>query len=127
MIMKKLIVSLACCALVAPLAMGKDSKKASKQQQGGTHIAVLSAERGITVTAPNANARMEYGEVSGYQPAGTVVVRQDGAGRYVLDEPGRIVNRRGELVTGTLRTGTRVQVYFTGDNGSKTLDRIVVY
>lgn len=126
MIMKKVIVSLACCALVAPLAFGKDSKKASKKQ-GGTHIAVLSAERGVTVTAPNNTTRMEYGEVSGYQPAGTVVVRQDGAGRYVLDEPSRIVNRRGEIITGTLRAGTRVQVFFTGDNGSKTLDHIVVY
>ena len=126
MIIKKVVVSLACCALVAPLAFGKDSKKTSKKQ-GGMHIAVLSAERGVTVTAPNTITRMEYGEVSGYQPAGTVVVRQDGAGRYVLDEPGRILNRRGEIVSGTLRAGTRVQVFFTGDNGSKTLDHIMVY
>ena len=126
MIMKKLIVSLACCALVAPLAFGKESKKASKKQ-GGLHIAVLSSERGVTVTAPTTATRLEYGEVSGYQPAGTVVVRQDGAGRYVLDNPGRVLNRRGEIVTGTLRAGTRVQVFFTGDNGSKTLDHIVVY
>ena len=126
MIMKKIIVSLACCALVAPLAFGKDSKKASKKQKG-THIAVLSAERNVTVTAPATVTRVEYGEVSGFQPPGTVVVRQDGAGRYVLDDPGRILNRRGEIVTGTLRAGTRVQVYFTGDNGSKTLDHMVVY
>jgi hypothetical protein len=124
MIMKKLIVSLACCALVAPLAFGKDTKKMSKK---ATHIAVLSSESAVTVTAPDNTKRMEYGEVSGYQPAGTVIVRQDGAGRYVLDEPGRIVNRRGEIVSGQLRAGTRVRVFFTGDNGSKTLDHIVVY
>jgi hypothetical protein len=123
MIMKKVIISLACCALIAPLAFAKDSKKSKKE----THIAVLSAERAITVTAPDNTKRMEYGEVSGYQPAGTVVVRQDGAGRYVLDEPGRIVNRRGEIVSGSLRAGTRVRVFFTGDNSSKTLDHIVVY
>ena len=126
MITKRMIVSLACCALVAPLAFGKDSKKASKKDRA-THIAVLSAERGVTVTAPNPTAIMEYGEVSGYQPTGTVVIRQDGAGSYVLDESGRIFNRRGEAVTGALRAGTRVQVYFAGDNGSKTIDHVVVY
>lgn len=125
MIMKKLIVSLACCALVAPLAFGKDTKKKVSTKE--THIAVLSAESAVTVTAPDNTKRMEYGEVSGYQPAGTVIVRQDGAGRYVLDEPGRIVNRRGEIVSGQLRAGTRVRVFFTGDNGSKSLDHIVVY
>ena len=117
--MNKLIVSMACCALVAPLAFAKDNKTNKRT--------LAYIEPSVTVTAPNANARMELGEVAAFQPAGSVVIKQDGAGRYVLDEPGHIFNRRGEAVGGALRAGTRVQVYFNGDNGSKTIDRIVVY
>ena len=120
--MKKVIVSLACCALVAPLAFGKDSKN-----RKGTHIAVVSATRAITVTAPSPVTRMELGEVTGFQPAGVAVIHQSGAGRFVLDEPGRVINRRGEVVTTALRPGTRVQVYFSESNGSKTIDHVVVY
>ena len=119
--MKIMIVSLACCALVAPLAFGKDSKKKAM------HMGVLSAERAVTVTAPNNNMKAEGGEVTGYQPAGMLVVRQNGPGYFVLDEPGRIFNRRGEAVTSAIRPGTQVQVYFAGDGASKAIDHVVVY
>jgi hypothetical protein len=117
--MKKILVSLACVALIAPLALAKDSKQ-KKRTMG-------YLERGVTVTAPSTITRMELGEVAPYQPAGTLVVRQDGPGRYVLDEPGHIFNRRGEMVTSNLRPGTRVQVYFAGNGDSKTVDHVVVY
>jgi len=117
--MKKVILSLACCALVAPLAFSKDTKHSKRT--------LAYIEPSVTVTAPNPNARMELGEVAAFQPVGSVVIKQDGAGRYVLDDPAHMFNRRGEAVNGILRAGTRVQVYFNGDNGSRTIDRIVVY
>ena len=117
--MKKIFVSLACCALIAPLALAKDSKQ-KKHTMG-------YMERGVTVTAPASLSRVALGEVAAYQPAGTLVVRQDGPGRFVLDEPGHVFNRRGEIVNATLRPGTRVQVFFAGDGASKTIDHVVVY
>lgn len=118
--MKKVIVTMACCALVAPLAFAKDSKKK-------LHLGVVSAERAVTVTAPRTVTQVEMGEVAAYQPSGAVVVRQDGPGRYVLDEPGHIFNRRGESISSALRPGTRVQVFFAGDRTSRTVDHVVVY
>ena len=117
--MKKVIVSLACCALIAPLALAKEPKQ-KKHTMG-------YVQQGVTVTAPNTVTKMELGEVASYQPRGAVVVRQDGPGRFVLDEPGHVFNRRGELVSGTLRAGTGVEVYFVGDGASKTIDHVVVY
>ena len=117
--MKKLIASLVCCALVAPLAFGKDSKKR-------LHLATISA-RPVTVTAPNIITQMEEGQVAGFQPAGSVIIQQDGPGRFTLDDPGRVLNRRGEVVTGPLRRGALVQVYFAENGSVKTVDHIVVY
>ena len=117
MIMNKVILGMACCALVAPLAFAKDTKHNKRT--------LAYIEPSVTVTAPNANARMELGEVAAFQPTGSLVIKQDGAGRYELDQAGRIFNRRGEAVSGSLRAGTRVQVYFASDNA--TIDRIVVY
>jgi len=115
--LKTTIVSVACCALIAPLALAKDSKQKKRT--------MAFVEPSVTVTAQNPYAKMALGEVADYQPTGTLVVHQDGAGRYVLDEPGHIFNRRGEAVSGTLRPGTRVQVYFATDGVS--IDRVVVY
>jgi hypothetical protein len=121
-IIKKTILVLACCALVAPLAFSKDTKKI---QTRPWHLGFV--ERGVTVTAPGTVNRIECGEVTGYQPAGTVVIRQDGAGYFVLEDATRILNRRGEMVRGAIRAGTRVQVYFASIDGSPAIDHVVVY
>ena len=118
---KQVIVSLICCALVAPLAFGKDTKKKR------LHVATLSARPGVTVTAPPVITRVEEGEVAGFQPAGTVVIQQSGPGRFILDDASRVLNRRGEVVSGPLRRGTLVQVYFAETEGVKTIDHVVVY
>jgi len=54
-------------------------------------------------------------------------IRQDDAGYFVLEDATKIVNRRGEIVRGTLRQGTRVEVYFASVDGSKEIDHVVVY
>jgi len=117
--MNKIVVSLACCALIAPLALAKEPKP-KKHTMG-------YVQQGVTVTAPSTITKTVLGEVAAFQPAGKLVVQQDGPGRYVLDEPGHVFNRRGEMVKGALRPGTGVEIYFAGDGASKTIDHVVVY
>jgi len=109
--MKKVLISVACCALVAPLAFG----------QGPT-----TTEQGITVTGTSPTATVESREAARYQPRKTLVVRNEGPGRYVLDGWGHVVNRKGERVRSAIRPGARVRVYFANYGGVKTLDRVVV-
>ena len=120
-LMKKLIGSIACCALMAPLAFGKDTK-----QTRPWHFAFIT-ERPVTVTATSPNIRVEGGAAAVYQPAGTLVVHQDGPGLYILEARGRVFNNRGEIMQGAVRPGTRMHVYFTKDDaGVQSVDHIVV-
>ena len=124
--MKKIIVSIACCALIAPLAFGKDQNGKSSKRTRAWHFAFVT-ERPITISAPSTNARVAGGAAAGYQPAKTLVVQQDGAGRYVLDEAGRVFDSKGEVVRTAIKPGTRVHVYFaTDDAGVQTIDHVVV-
>jgi hypothetical protein len=109
--MKKLLISIACCAFVAPLAFG----------QGPT-----ATEQEVTVTGTSATATVEGGETARYQPRKTLVVHNEGAGRYVFNGRGHVFNSKGERVRSAIRAGTRVRVYFANYGGVKTLDRVVV-
>jgi hypothetical protein len=109
--MKKVIISLACCAFVAPLAFG----------QGPT-----ATEQGVTVTGTSPASMVEGGEAARYQPRKTLVVHNQGAGHYVLNGPGHVFNSRGDIVRSGIRPGTRVHVYFANYGGVKTVDRVVV-
>jgi hypothetical protein len=116
--MRKVILGIACCALVAPLAFGKDSKR--------TKDRAYVSEGGVTVTATGAPARVEGGAVASYQPARTLVVLQNGPGRYVLNGRGHVFNSRGELVRTPVTAGTPVRVYFANDGGVRTIDHVVI-
>jgi hypothetical protein len=109
--MKKLLISIACYALVAPLAFG----------QGPTVV-----EQGITVTGTSPVTAVESGETARYQPRKTLVVHNDGPVRYVLTGRGHVFNRKGERVRSAIRPGAKVRVYFANYGGVKTLDRVVV-
>src|SRR5438105_15954170 len=101
--MKKTIVILACCALIAPLASAKTHKK-------GT-----TTEEAITVTGTVVKTTSEEGAVANYQPVRTLVVRGDRSTdphKYVLEGPGHILNKRGELVQMPIQPGTRVHVFY---------------
>lgn len=118
-IMKKVIVSIACCALVAPLAFAKDKK--------GKELQRTDAETSVTVTATSPSQRVEGASAASYQPLGTIVVRQDGPGVYILEARGHVFNSRGEMVEGPVSPGTRMHVYFTKDDaGLQTVDRVVI-
>ena len=122
-IMKKVIISIACCALVAPLAFAKD-KKGKELQRSRAFLAETPMT--VTVTAPSPNQRVEGATAASYQPPGTIVVRQNGPGVYVLDR-GHVFNSRGETVTGPVTPGTRMHVYFIKDDaGLQMVDRVVI-
>ena len=115
--MKKIIVILACCALIAPLASAKTPKK-------GT-----TADEAITVTGTVVQTASEAGAAANYQPARTLVVNHsfpNDPRRYVLEGPGHIVNSRGELLHTPIQPGTRVRVYFVNTGDSRAIDHVVV-
>jgi hypothetical protein len=113
MITKKVIISIACCALTAPLAFGQGSQTATVEQE-------------LTVTGKGVITTIQGGEAASYQPPKTLVVRNEGPGRYVLNGPGHVFNSKGERVRTAIRPGTRVQVYFADNGGVRTIDHVVV-
>ena len=113
MITKTVVISIACCALVAPLAFGQGSQTATATEQ-------------LTVTGTSPVIAVEGGEAARYQPPKTLVVHQEGAGRYVLDGPGHVFNSKGERVQTKIRPGARVQVYYANNGGTRTIDHVVV-
>ena len=119
--MKKTIVTLACCALFAPLAFAQTGSKGTKQ---GT-----TTTEPITVTGTVIKMTTEEGAAANYQPFKTLVVRQDRSntpGSYVLKGPGHVVNKNGEVIQTAIKPGTRVQIYYANAGDSRTVDRVVV-
>ena len=113
MITKTVIISIACSALIAPLAFGQ-----------GSQTAIV--EKGVTVTATSPTTTVEGGQAASYQPPKTLVIRNEGGGQYILDGPGHVFNSKGEVVQTALRPGTHVHVYFANNAGVKTIDRVVL-
>jgi len=116
--MRKTVVTLACCALIAPLAFAQTRKKQT-----------VTTEQPITVTGTVVKTTSEEGAAANYQPFKTLVVREDHsnrAGNYLLEGPGHVVNRKGELVQTAVKAGTRVHVYFVDKGNSRVIDHVVV-
>ena len=119
--MKKAIVALAC-VLIVPLAFGQTSSTVKKQ---GASTAETITITGTTVT----EMPSEEGAAASYQPAKTLVIRTDGAkdsSRYVLNGPGRIVDKKGEVVRSPVKPGVRVRVYYVNTGDSRVVDHVVV-
>src|SRR6266446_6074738 len=117
--MKKTVVTLACCALIAPLAFAQTSSKHKRQ----------TATEPVTVTGAIITTTTEEGAAASYQPVKTLVVREDGSnnsGRYVLNGTGHVVNKAGEVVQTAIQPGTRVRVYYMDTGHSRVVDHVVV-
>src|SRR5437867_11352530 len=102
--MKKTVVTLACCALIAPVAFAQTRKKQT-----------VTTEQPITVTGTVVKTTSEEGAAANYQPFKTLVVREDRSNRpgsYMLEGAGHVVNRKGELVQTAIKLVARVHVYF---------------
>ncbi len=124
--MKKAIVTLAC-ALVVPLAFAQTSST-GKGHKGHGSTTTTTAEP-ITVTGTFIKMTTEEGAAASYQPAKTLVVREDGSnnpGSYVLKGRGRVVNKEGEVVQTAIRPGSRVRVYYVNTGDSRVVDHVVV-
>ena len=107
--MKKTVVTIAC-TLIALLTFAQPGSKSTK-----------TTTETITVTGTVIPSAIEDGAAANYQPAKTLVVREDNAnnaGRYVLNGPGHVVNKLGEVVQTAIKPGARVRVYYAnmGDN-----------
>jgi hypothetical protein len=118
--MKKAIISIACCALIAPLAFAKDPKQ---KKHTTAHV-----EQRVTVTGTTV-ITMEPGAAAIYQPAGTLVVNTDDPGdtnRYVLNGAGHVLDSKGQVIQTPIKPGSLVHVYFASAGGVKTIDHVVV-
>lgn len=116
--MNKLIVTLACCA-IAPLAFGQ-----SRSAQNGA----TKTENTVTVTGSIITA-MEDGAAASYQPAKTLVIRQDNVSkpaRYTLEGRGHVVDKKGDPVITAVQPGTRVRVFYTTVGDQRLIDHVVV-
>jgi hypothetical protein len=118
---KNTIVILACGALIAPMALAQSR---STQERRTTTI----TEQPITVTGTIITAIGE-GSAANYQPAKTLVIREDRSnspGSYVLNGPGHIVNKNGEVIRTAIKAGTHVRVYYVNAGDLRMVDHVVV-
>jgi hypothetical protein len=118
--MKKLIVTLAC-VLIALLAFAQPSSTDKKQAATTTEP--------VQVTGTIIRTTTEDGAAASYQPAKTLVVREDRSnnpGRYVLNGRGHVVNKAGEIIQTAIKPGARVRVYYADMGDLRMIDRVVV-
>ena len=121
MIMKTIVI-LACGALIAPVAFGQT--RSTHKRQTTTAI-----EQPITVTGTIIKMTTGEGSAASYQPFKTLVVREDRSntpGSYVLNGPGHVVNKNGEVIQTAIKPGTHVRVYYVSTGDSRTVDHVVV-
>ena len=116
--MKKTIVALACL-LLGSLAFAQPNPTDKKQ----------ATTEPITVTGTVLKMTTEEGAAANYQPAKTLVVREDRSntpGSYVLKGPGHVVNKNGEVIQTAIKPGTHVRVYYVNTGDSRMVDHVVV-
>jgi hypothetical protein len=114
---KKALVILACGVLIAPVAFSQPKQKASDTEQG------------VTVTGTIIKMTTGDGSAANYQPLKTLVVREDRSntpGSYVLNGPGHVVNKNGEVIQTAIKPGTHVRVYYVNTGDSRIVDHVVV-
>jgi hypothetical protein len=118
--MKKLLVTLGC-VVIAPLAFAQPGSTDKNQS-------ATTAEP-IKVTGTVVRTMTEEGAAASYQPAKTLVVREDRSNnpvRYVLNGRGHVVNQAGEIVQRAIKPGTRVRVYYADMGDLRMIDHVVV-
>ena len=116
--MKRTIVTLVVM-LIAPLAFAQTSSTHKRQATTTESITVT----GTIIPTP------EEGAAAGYQPAKTFVVREDKSnypGRYVLNGPGHVVDKNGQVVQTAIKPGAHVRVYYVNTGDSRVVDHVVV-
>jgi tRNA splicing endonuclease len=116
--MKRTIVTLGCL-LLAPLAFAQPSSTDKKQ----------TTTEPVTVTGAVIKMTTEEGAAASYQPIRTLVIREDNsqnAARYVVNGPGRVLNKAGQVVQTAIKPGARVLVYYANTSDLRTIDHVVL-
>ena len=119
---KETIVILTCGALIAPVALSQ-TRSTHKRQT------TAAVEQPITVTGTIIKMTTGEGSAANYQPLKTLVVREDRSntpGSYVLNGPGHVVNKNGEVIQTAIKPGTHVRVYYVNAGDSRMVDHVVV-
>jgi hypothetical protein len=108
--MRKLLVAPACM-LAAAAAFAQ------------TTTTTTTTER-VTVTGTYVG--VQEGTAGNYQPAKTLVVRTDNANpeRFELYGNGLVYDKLGRVVTGPIKPGTRVRVFYANMNGTRVVDHV---
>jgi hypothetical protein len=117
------IVVLACFALIAPTAFAQTRSTPKRQATTAT------TTEPITVTGTLTKITSEDGAAANYQPVKTLVVRQDRSnipGTYVLNGPGHVVNKAGEVIQTAIKPGTHVRIYYADMGDFRMIDHVVV-
>jgi hypothetical protein len=115
--MKKTVVTIAC-TLIVLLTFAQPGSKSTK-----------TTTETITVTGTVVPSAIEEGAAANYQPAKTLIVREDNSnssGRYVLNGAGHIVNKLGEIIQTGIKPGSRVRVYYANMGDLRMIDHVVV-
>jgi hypothetical protein len=118
------IVVLACLALIAPRAFAQTRSTPKRQATTAT-----TTTEPITVTGTLTKITSEDGAAANYQPVKTLVVRQDRSnipGTYVLNGPGHVVNKAGEVIQTAIKPGTHVRIYYADMGDFRMTDHVVV-
>ena len=71
----------------------------------------------------------EEGSAANYQPVRTLVVREDRsntAGSYVLNGPGHVVDKNGEVIRTAIKPGAHVRIYYAQTGDLRTVDHVVI-
>jgi hypothetical protein len=116
--MKNIVIAFAWL-LLAPLAFA---------QPGSTNKNQTTTEP-VTVTGAIIKMTAEEGSAASYQPLRTLVVREESSkngDRYVLNGPGRILDRTGKVVQTAIKPGARVRVFFAHTSDSRAIDHVVL-
>src|SRR4029077_10401125 len=119
---KKAIVALACVLIASP-AFAQTTKKRTRHHRTTT---ALTTVEGVTVTAPIIGS--QGGSAASYKPAGTLVIRTNGANpeRFDLSVPGLVYDKAGRPVTSPIKPGTRVRVFYADLGPTRTVDHVIV-
>ncbi len=109
---KKAIVTLAC-VLIASAVFAQTT----------TTTTTTTTER-VTVTGTLTG--VEEATAANYQPARTLVVRTDKANqeRFELYGNALVYDKLGRVVTGPIKPGTRLRIFYTDTGSMRTVDRV---
>ena len=116
--MKKTIVTLVF-ALIALVALAQTSSTQKKQ----------TTTEPITVTGTAIKMTTAEGAATSYQPFKTLIVREDSSNNpssFVLNGPGHVLNKAGEVVQTAIKPGTRMRVYYVNTGDLRMVDHVVV-